>query len=66
MLIDGGPAQTYIRNGVGYRTTENVFKLLGDLSDDNRSVDGEIRALNFIDTVVVTHDDSDHKNGMSN
>lgn len=65
MLIDGGPAQWYIRNGVQTGTTENLFKLLTDLSDDNRKVGGQTRTLEFIDTVVVTHDDADHKNGIA-
>ncbi|KAF8903078.1 hypothetical protein CPB84DRAFT_796659 [Gymnopilus junonius] len=59
MLVDGGPGQSYDRNGDDYSTTDNLFRLLTDLS--NRS--GQ-RRLEFIDTVVVTHDDEDHKNGM--
>lgn len=40
-------------------STEKLFDLLNHLS--NRT---DPRKLESIDTVVVTHDDEDHKNGM--
>jgi phosphoribosyl 1,2-cyclic phosphodiesterase len=63
MIIDGGPGKTYERGTVQYRTTENLLQLLSDLSTGN-SQRGGSRLLKSVDTVVVTHDDEDHKNGM--
>ena len=67
MLIDGGPGKSYKRPypaGVKmtYRTTEHLFTLLTHLSTDpNRTVNRQLKCIN---TVVLTHDDEDHKNGM--
>ena len=59
MLIDGGPGQSYERHRRKYSTTDNLFALLNYLSDPKRP-----RRLESINTVVITHDDEDHKNGM--
>ena len=66
MLIDGGPGMSYDRYSAAvkttYRTTEHLFTLLTHLSTDpNRTVDRQLKCIN---TVVLTHDDEDHKNGM--
>ena len=67
MLIDGGPGKSYKRPypaGVKmtYRTTEHLFTLLTHLSTDpNRTVNRQLKCIN---TVVLTHDDEDHKNGL--
>jgi phosphoribosyl 1,2-cyclic phosphodiesterase len=62
MLIDGGPAKEYERNTTFYSTTDNLFSLLTVLS--GRAGPEVNRKLEYIDTVVLTHDDEDHKNGM--
>ena len=66
MLIDGGPGKSYDRYPAAvkttYRTTEHLFTLLTHLSTDpNRTADRQLKCIN---TVVLTHDDEDHKNGM--
>ncbi|KDR67523.1 hypothetical protein GALMADRAFT_231958 [Galerina marginata CBS 339.88] len=62
MLIDGGPSRSYQRNRQDYRSTANLFQLLTDLSGTRPS---SLPSLEFIDTVVVTHDDADHKDGIA-
>jgi beta-lactamase superfamily II metal-dependent hydrolase len=59
ILIDGGPGQIYIREDIPHSTTGNLFSLLNDLSYRKE------RRLESINTIVVTHDDEDHKNGVS-
>ena len=66
MLIDGGPGMSYDRYSAAvkttYRTTEHLFTLLTHLSTNpNRTADRQLKCIN---TVVLTHDDEDHKNGM--
>lgn len=64
MIIDGGPGNTYNRGKDQYRTTEHLLHLLSDLSTGNSNREGS-RLLESVDTVVVTHDHADHRNGIA-
>lgn len=61
MLVDGGPASNkrfYAPPAVG-RPKHNLFYLLNHLSESR----DPLHKLTSIDTLVLTHDDEDHKQG---
>ncbi|KAG2339388.1 hypothetical protein BDR05DRAFT_967920 [Suillus weaverae] len=66
MLIDGGPSRVtryYVAPSVGAPKT-NLFNLLNYLSGEDPTNKPKDGLLHTLETVVLTHDDKDHKQGI--